>query len=108
MTLDIDVFPQDFTWGVATSSFQIEGATREGGRTPSIWDTFCATPGRVAGGDDGDTAVEHHRRWADDVDLMADLGPASSPTAEATATPSASASTTASSTGSSSGGSPRG
>ena len=34
-------FPSDFVWGVSTSSYQIEGAAQEGGRGPSIWDTFC-------------------------------------------------------------------
>ena len=38
----------DFRWGVATSSYQIEGAVAEDGRTPSIWDTFCRVPGAVA------------------------------------------------------------
>jgi beta-glucosidase/6-phospho-beta-glucosidase/beta-galactosidase len=37
-------FPPDFLWGVATASYQIEGATREDGRGPSIWDQFAATP----------------------------------------------------------------
>ena len=35
-------FPADFAWGVATSSFQIEGAGQQDGRGPSIWDTFTA------------------------------------------------------------------
>ncbi|MEW2389704.1 GH1 family beta-glucosidase [Streptomyces venezuelae] len=67
-------FPADFLWGAATSAYQIEGAVREDGRTPSIWDTFSHTPGRTAGGDTGDVAVEHYHRYRDDVALMASLG----------------------------------
>ena len=63
-----------FTWGVATAAFQIEGATRADGRVPSIWDTFCAQPGKVLHGDSGEPACDHYRRWADDVDLIASLG----------------------------------
>ena len=74
MGLSRSDFPEGFTWGVATSSYQIEGATREGGRGPSIWDTFSATPGRVVGGDSGEVAVEHLHRYEQDVDLMASLG----------------------------------
>lgn len=67
-------FPPAFLWGAATSAYQIEGAVREGGRTPSIWDTFSHTPGRTAGGEHGDIAVDHYHRYRDDVALMADLG----------------------------------
>ncbi|MBA4860499.1 beta-glucosidase [Streptomyces sp. PSKA54] len=67
-------FPPAFLWGAATSAYQIEGAVREDGRTPSIWDTFCRTPGKVNGGDTGDIAVDHYHRYRDDVALMADLG----------------------------------
>ncbi|WOX09878.1 GH1 family beta-glucosidase [Streptomyces sp. N50] len=67
-------FPPAFLWGAATSAYQIEGAVREGGRTPSIWDTFSHTPGRTAGGDHADIAVDHYHRYRDDVALMADLG----------------------------------
>ena len=74
MTLDISAFPADFCWGAATSSYQIEGAVDEDGRTPSIWDTFAATPGRVDQGDTGAVAVDHYHRWREDVDLMSDLG----------------------------------
>lgn len=74
MTLDTSAFPADFLWGAATSSYQIEGAVDEDGRTPSIWDTFAATPGRVDQGDTGAVAVDHYHRWSEDVDLMADLG----------------------------------
>ena len=38
---------RDFLWGVSTSSYQIEGAAREDGRGPSIWDTFTRVPGAI-------------------------------------------------------------
>ncbi len=66
--------PEYFLWGVATSSYQIEGAAAEDGRGPSIWDTFSHTPGKVAGGDSGDVACDHYHRWEEDLDLVRDLG----------------------------------
>ncbi len=67
-------FPSDFTWGAATSAYQIEGGTGSGGRRPSIWDTFAHTPGNVANDDTGDVACDHYHRWESDLDLMASLG----------------------------------
>ena len=67
-------FPPGFRWGVATSAFQIEGATTADGRGPSIWDTFAAVPGAVAGGDTGEPAADHYHRWPRDVALLAALG----------------------------------
>ncbi|GAA5178972.1 GH1 family beta-glucosidase [Niveibacterium umoris] len=67
-------FPADFIWGVATSAYQIEGAAHEGGRGPSIWDVFAATPGKVAGGDTGEHACDHYHRYREDVALMQSLG----------------------------------
>ncbi|NDU77272.1 beta-glucosidase [Actinomadura sp. DSM 109109] len=66
--------PEDFRWGVATAAYQIEGAAREGGRGPSIWDTFSHTPGRTRDGHTGDVACDHYHRWPEDVALMAGLG----------------------------------
>ena len=65
---------RDFVFGVATASYQIEGAGREDGRLPCIWDTFCATEGKVLNRDNGDVACDHYHRWAEDVDLIASLG----------------------------------
>jgi len=67
-------FPADFVFGSATASYQIEGAVHEGGRGPSIWDTFSHTPGKVLDGDTGDVAADHYHRVAEDVALMKDLG----------------------------------
>ncbi|HHU11084.1 MAG TPA: beta-glucosidase [Intrasporangiaceae bacterium] len=73
MTFDRS-FPDGFIWGTATASYQIEGAVAEDGRTPSIWDTFSRTPGKVFGGDTGDIACDHYHRMPEDVALMRSLG----------------------------------
>jgi len=65
---------RDFIWGVATSAYQIEGATQADGRGLSIWDTFCRVPGAVDNGDTGDVACDHYRRWPEDVALLRRLG----------------------------------
>jgi beta-glucosidase len=67
-------FPADFTWGVATSAFQIEGAAQADGKGDSIWDTFCRNPAHIIDRSDGDVACDHYRRYRDDVALMASLG----------------------------------
>ncbi|KAG7355143.1 BGL: beta-galactosidase [Nitzschia inconspicua] len=67
-------FPDDFSWGAATSSYQIEGATNEGGRGLSIWDTFCQKPGKIADNSTGDVACDHYHRFREDVQLMKELG----------------------------------
>jgi beta-glucosidase len=67
-------FGPGFTFGVATASYQIEGAVNADGRGPSIWDTFSATPGNVKGGDTGAVADEHYTRWQEDLDLIRDGG----------------------------------
>ncbi|MCU1570719.1 MAG: beta-glucosidase [Naasia sp.] len=67
-------FPEGFLFGSATASYQIEGAAAEDGRLPSIWDTFCRTPGKVRGGDNGDVADDHYHRFDQDLDLLKDLG----------------------------------
>ncbi|MEV6330457.1 GH1 family beta-glucosidase [Streptomyces sp. NPDC051909] len=67
-------FPPGFRWGTATAAYQIEGAAREDGRTPSIWDTFSRTPGRVRNGDTGDIAADHYHRTAEDIALLRRLG----------------------------------
>ena len=68
------LFPADFSWGFATSAYQIEGAAAEDGRGPSIWDTFARRSGAIADGSTGDVACDHYHRYEQDIRLMADLG----------------------------------
>lgn len=67
-------FPEDFVWGAATSSYQIEGSTGADGRGPCIWDTFAAQPGRILDGSDGSVACDHWHRYPEDIALMRRLG----------------------------------
>ena len=66
--------PTSFVWGAAASAFQVEGAAREDGRSESIWDRFCATPGKVRNGDNGEVACDFYHRYPGDVALMKELG----------------------------------
>ena len=67
-------FPADFYWGVATASYQVEGAWNEDGKGPSIWDTYTHTPGKIKNNDTGDVANDHYHRYKEDVALMRDMG----------------------------------
>lgn len=69
----VDALRRDFIWGVSTSAFQIEGATREDGRGLSVWDTHCQK-GEIANRDTGDVACDHYHRYREDVALMQRLG----------------------------------
>jgi beta-glucosidase len=70
-TLD---FPEDFFWGTATASYQVEGAGHEGGRGESIWDTFARVPGAVYCGENGEIACDQYHRYKEDIALIAELG----------------------------------
>jgi glycosyl hydrolase family 1 len=67
-------FPDGFRWGVATSSYQVEGAWNEHGKGPSIWDTFAHTPGNIHNDENGDVANDHYHRYQEDVALLQDIG----------------------------------
>jgi beta-glucosidase len=66
--------PGRLAWGVATAAYQVEGATTEDGRGPSIWDTFATRPGAVVDGSDGAVACDSYHRLDEDVDLVTGLG----------------------------------
>jgi len=67
-------FPDGFTWGTATSSFQIEGAWNVDGKGPSIWDTFCEDEANIADKSNGHTACDHYHKFEEDIILMKSLG----------------------------------
>lgn len=68
------IFPENFLWGAATASYQIEGAWDKHGKGESIWDRFSHTPGKVLNGDTGDVADDHYRLWKKDIGLMKKIG----------------------------------
>lgn len=67
-------FPENFIWGAATSSYQIEGAWNKHGKGESIWDRFSHTPGKINNGNTGDVANDHYRLWKKDIRLMKQIG----------------------------------
>jgi beta-glucosidase len=67
-------FPSGFTWGAASSAYQIEGGATADGRGPSIWDRFCQQPGAIHMGQTGETACDHYHRFRDDIAMMRSLG----------------------------------
>lgn len=70
----MDKFKDDFIFGTATAAYQIEGGFNEGGRTPSIWDTFSKTEEKVYNGHNGDVACDHYHRFKEDIKILKDIG----------------------------------
>jgi len=68
------IFPDNFIWGAATASFQIEGAWDKHGKGESTWDRFTHTPGKIINNDTGDVACDHYRLWKKDIGLMKKIG----------------------------------
>lgn len=73
MTLRRSDFGDDFTWGVASAAFQIEGGHEADGKRPSVWDE-AGRRGRIRGGDVGNLAIDAFHRYEEDLDLIAELG----------------------------------
>jgi beta-glucosidase len=63
-------FPHGFLWGMATASYQVEGAWNEDGKGESIWDRYAHAPGHIKGGDTGDVACDHYHRYREDIDIL--------------------------------------
>jgi beta-glucosidase len=67
-------YPRGFFWGCSTAAYQVEGGARDGGRGPSVWDTFSHTPGKTHNGDTGDVSADSYHLYKDDVQLLKNLG----------------------------------
>jgi len=67
-------FPKGFIFGAGSSAYQVEGAAREGGKGPSIWDTFSHIPGKIDDGKNGDVALDQYHRYKEDVQLLKYMG----------------------------------
>lgn len=67
-------FPKGFVFGTASSAFQYEGAVKEDGRGPTVWDTFSHTFGKILDNSNADVAVDQYHRYTEDVQLMKDMG----------------------------------
>ena len=67
-------FPENFVWGVSTSSYQIEGSVDTDGRGKTIWDTYCENPQNIVDQSSGAVACEHYQRYPEDIRLLVELG----------------------------------
>ncbi|MFW6238423.1 MAG: GH1 family beta-glucosidase [Halanaerobiales bacterium] len=67
-------FPEDFVWGAAAASYQIEGAVNEDGKGLSVWDKFCQRGGSIENGDTGEVTCNHYHHFREDVELMSEIG----------------------------------
>lgn len=63
-------FPEGFLWGMATASYQVEGAWDEDGKGESIWDRFTHTVGKVKGGATGDVACDQYHLYPQDIGIL--------------------------------------
>ncbi|KAG1701078.1 hypothetical protein DVH05_011318 [Phytophthora capsici] len=71
VTADSKCFSDDFLFGSATASYQVEGAVKEGGRTPSIWDQFCRERSGVKC---ANVADDFYHRYKEDIQVMKKMG----------------------------------
>ncbi|KAI8545738.1 hypothetical protein RHMOL_Rhmol07G0061300 [Rhododendron molle] len=68
-------FPPGFVFGTASSAYQFEGAWKEGGKGPSIYDVFTHKyPDKFANRSNGDVALDFYHRYKEDVQLMKFMG----------------------------------
>ncbi|MEP2279409.1 family 1 glycosylhydrolase, partial [Maribacter sp.] len=63
-------FGENFTWGVSTAAYQIEGAYDSHGKGPSIWDTFTALPKAISKGENANVSCDFYHKYKEDILLM--------------------------------------
>ncbi|KAI7994136.1 Beta-glucosidase 34 [Camellia lanceoleosa] len=67
-------FPKGFVFGTASSAYQYEGAVKEGGRGPTVWDTIAHSFGKVLDFSNADVVVDQYHQFDEDIQLMKDMG----------------------------------
>lgn len=67
-------FPEDFLFGTATASYQIEGHPLADGASPSVWHDFSHRRGKTHNGDTGDIACDFYHRYPEDIKNMKEIG----------------------------------
>ncbi|CAL8137063.1 unnamed protein product [Orchesella dallaii] len=68
-------FPDDFEWGFATASYQIEGAWNEDGKGENIWDEFThRVPSPIKDNSTGNVACDSYHKYLEDVELLKNTG----------------------------------
>ncbi|KAG4385248.1 hypothetical protein GLYMA_12G054300v4 [Glycine max] len=74
ISLNRNSFPEGFIFGAGSSSYQFEGAAKEGGREPSVWDTFTHNyPAKIKDRSNGDVAIDSYHHYKEDVRMMKDM-----------------------------------
>ncbi|PQM39904.1 beta-glucosidase 12 isoform X2 [Prunus yedoensis var. nudiflora] len=74
-SLNRSSFPDGFIFWVGSGAYQYEGAAKEGGRGPSIWDTFTHKyPEKINDSSNGDITVDQYHRYKEDVGIMKNMG----------------------------------
>jgi len=72
-TLIYKEFPKNFKWGLATSSFQVEGAWNENGKAESIWDKYSHNSSNIIDASNADIATDSYHRILQDIQLLRDM-----------------------------------
>lgn len=67
------LFGDDFTWGVSTAAFQVEGAVDTDGKGQSIWDVFTSKKGKILNDQHAQTACDFYNQYKNDIDLIRQL-----------------------------------
>ena len=68
------LFGNNFKWGAACASYQVEGAWNIDGKGPSIWDTFSHKKRKIHNQENGDLAADFYHRYKEDISLLKDMG----------------------------------
>jgi beta-glucosidase len=67
------LFGDDFSWGVSTAAFQVEGSHDADGKGESIWDVFTRKKDKILNGHHAQVACDFYNQYQNDIDLIKQL-----------------------------------